>query len=90
MRCRAERSVANSFFFQGRSLISVGTCKVQNFYKNLISNSWVRVDFRDRFYIQVLTMNRAEILKMKTFKDKHGNLFSSFLLYVPLTTSNEK
>ena len=35
-------------------------------------------------------MNRAEILKMKTFKDKHGNLFSSFLLYVPLTPSNEK
>ena len=35
-------------------------------------------------------MNRAGILKMKTLKDKHGNLFSSFLLYVPLTTSNEK
>ena len=35
-------------------------------------------------------MNRAEILKMKAFKDKHGNLFSSFILYVPLTTSNEK
>ena len=35
-------------------------------------------------------MNRAEILKMKTFKDKHGNLFSSFILYVPFTTSNEK
>ena len=35
-------------------------------------------------------MNRAGILKIKTLKDKHGNLFSSFLLYVLLTTSNEK
>ena len=44
VRCRAERSVANSFrvgclytfFFPRRSLIYVGTCKVQMFYKNLL------------------------------------------------------
>ena len=38
------------FFFPKRSLIYVGTCKVQNFYKNpaFIFNSWVHVDFRDK------------------------------------------
>ena len=56
-RCRAEKSVANSFrvecfipfFFPRRSLIYVGTCKLQILLqKPFISNSWVRVDFRNK------------------------------------------